>query len=63
MNYKNKDISNVSIPISLGELIDKITILEIKIIHMTGVKLKNVKKELELLKSILKEKSTLVDIN
>ena len=63
MNYKNKDISNISIPISLGELIDKITNQEIKIIHMTGVKLKNVKKELELLESILKEKSTLIDTN
>ena len=33
-------------PISIGELIDKITILEIKEMHMTGEKLENVKREL-----------------
>ena len=45
MTIKSKYLSNISIPISLGELIDKITILEIKIIHMNGKKLINVKKE------------------
>ena len=63
MSSKVKYLSSIHAPISLGELIDKITILEIKQIYMTGIKLKNVKKELELLKSILKEKSTLIDIN
>ena len=42
-------------PISLGELIDKITILEIKKLHMTGQKLKNVDKEFKLLINILKD--------
>jgi len=44
-------------PISIGELIDKITILEIKEIHMSGVKLKNINKELNLLKNILQDKN------
>ena len=63
MNSNNKKLSNISIPISLGELIDKITILEIKIIHMAEIKQKNVKKELELLKFILKDKSIEIDID
>ena len=42
-------------PISIGELIDKITILEIKEKHMTGEKLENVKKELDYLLVISKE--------
>ena len=33
-------------PVSIGELIDKITILEIKCTFMNGEKLFNVKKEL-----------------
>ncbi len=49
--------SNILAPISLGELIDKITILEIKKIHMTGAKLENVDKELRLLNNILQEKN------
>ena len=39
----NKDIT---IPISIGELIDKITILEIKMNHVKGRGLDNIKKEL-----------------
>tara|TARA_Y100001968_G_C19401666_1_gene741353 strand:- start:419 stop:793 length:375 start_codon:yes stop_codon:yes gene_type:complete len=42
-------------PISLGELIDKITILEIKKLYMTSKQLKNVDKELKLLINILKD--------
>ena len=42
-------------PISIGELIDKITILEIKEKNMTGEKLENVKKELDYLLVIAKQ--------
>ena len=42
-------------PISIGELIDKITILEIKEINMTGEKLENVKRELDYLLVITKD--------
>ena len=41
-------------PISIGELIDKITILEIKGKNMIGQKLENVKKELYFLLEITK---------
>ena len=63
MTKKVKDLSSILAPVSLGELIDKITILEIKQIHMTGIKLKNVKKELELLKYILQDQHLEIDIN
>ena len=62
MTLKSKYVSNIRVPISLGELIDKITILEIKKKNMTGIKLKNVVKELELLKQILQEKNLEIDI-
>ena len=55
MTLQNKYLSNIMAPISLGELIDKITILEIKKLHMTGQKLKNVDKEFKLLINILKD--------
>ena len=63
MISKVKYLSSIVVPVSLGELIDKITILELKTIHMTGIKLKNVKKELDLLKSILKDQSIEIDID
>ena len=63
MNLKSKKISNILAPVSLGELIDKITILEIKAIHMTGIKLKNVDKELKLLKNILQDTNLEIDID
>ena len=56
-------LSPILAPVSLGELIDKITILEIKQIHMTGIKQKNVNKELKLLKKILQNKDLEIDIN
>ncbi len=40
-------------PISVGELVDKITILEIKKIKFKEVKLKNILSELKILKKIL----------
>ena len=63
MSSKDKYLSSILAPISLGELIDKITILEIKQIHMTGIKLKNVDKELKLLKKILQDKNLEIDID
>ncbi len=42
-------IQNIQAPISLGELIDKITILQIKTKHLQGNSLENVKKELDAL--------------
>ena len=63
MNSKSNYLSNILAPVSLGELIDKITILEIKKVHMTGEKLKNVEKELELLNHILQDINLKVDIN
>ena len=63
MSPKVKYISSILAPVSLGELIDKITILEIKQIHMTGTKQKNVDKELKLLKNILQDKNLEIDID
>ena len=54
-------MSKINVPISLGELIDKITILEIKARKFKGEKLKNVEKELTSLKSIFKQFSNQVD--
>ncbi len=59
-NYKG--LSNLLAPISIGELIDKITILEIKKEHMDGKQLKNVIKELTSLKLIIQEEKLEVDI-
>ncbi len=63
MTSKDKLLSNILAPLSIGELIDKITILEIKKVHMTGKKLKNVEKELKLLKYILQDKNLKIDVN
>ena len=50
-------MNNLKIPISLGELIDKITILEIKYKKINSLKSKrNVSFELEKLKQVLNEK-------
>ena len=46
-------IQNIFAPISLGELIDKITILKIKTQHLQGAALENVKKELDALETTL----------
>ena len=63
MSSKVKDLSSILVPVSLGELIDKITILEIKQIHMTGIKLKNVDKELKVLKYIIQNNNLELDID
>jgi len=47
----------IQIPVSPGELVDKITILEIKLDELLDVtKLKNVRQELDLLNAVVKEK-------
>ena len=54
---KNLGMNNLKIPISLGELIDKITILKIKYEKINSLKSKrNVCFELEKLKQVLNEK-------
>ena len=63
MSSKIKYLSTILAPISIGELIDKITILEIKQIYMTGTKLKNINKEMKLLKNILQDKNLEIDID
>lgn len=63
MSSKIKYLSTILAPISIGELIDKITILEIKQIYMTGIKLKNINKEMKLLKDILQDKNLEVNID
>ena len=63
MSSKDKNLSSILAPVSLGELIDKITILEIKQLHMTGKQLINVAKELKLLKTMLQDKNLEIDID
>ncbi len=63
MSSKVKYLSSILAPISLGELIDKITILEIKKLHMTSKQIKNVDKELKLLINILKDIDLEININ
>ena len=62
MNNNKMQLSSILIPISIGELIDKITILEIKRLHMKDMKLENVEKEMKILKNILKESNLSLDI-
>ncbi len=51
----------ILVPISTGELIDKITILEIKCLKLLGKQLDNCKKELISLNSIIKENQISTD--
>ena len=63
LNNTNTPLSKIYAPVSLGELLDKITILEIKKAHMSGNKLTNVNKELNALKLILKNNGLVTDKN
>ena len=45
MTTESKTSSKLLAPVSIGELIDKITILEIKSENMTKIKLENVNKK------------------
>ncbi|MHA3961311.1 DUF6165 family protein [Synechococcus sp. LTW-G] len=48
-----KPLAEIQAPISVGELIDKITILQIKTNHLQGKALRNVQKELSALQQTL----------
>ncbi len=61
MTNKDTRLNNIVIPISIGELFDKITILEIKKNRMSGNKLKNVTKELESLRQIIRNKKIKIE--
>ena len=61
MTSKSKNPSELLAPVSIGELIDKITILEIKSEHMNNIKLEHVNKELGLLKHILIDNNIEID--
>tara|TARA_Y100001968_G_C19447402_1_gene766191 strand:+ start:1895 stop:2293 length:399 start_codon:yes stop_codon:yes gene_type:complete len=53
----------INAPISLGELIDKITILEIKKEYLKGNKLINIDRELKSLNLIIKDNKLKIDKN
>tara|TARA_B100000886_G_scaffold321973_1_gene264612 strand:+ start:312 stop:713 length:402 start_codon:yes stop_codon:yes gene_type:complete len=57
-DFLKKKIINV--PISIGELIDKITILEIKKDELKNLKLKNILKELSFLREVLEKNSIFI---
>ena len=57
-NFSKKRIINV--PISIGEIIDKITILEIKKDKLKNLKLKNILKELSFLREVLEKNSIFI---
>ena len=54
-------MTSVSIPVSIGELYDKVSILEIKKQKLDGKSLLNVEKELELLFGILQNLDVRID--
>lgn len=58
---KLKLVGDIFIPVSLGELIDKITILRIKTEHLRSTSLKNVKNELRMLEKILNSLHVSID--
>ena len=57
-DFLKKKIINV--PISVGELIDKITILEIKKDKIKNLKLKNILNELSFLRAVLEKNSIFI---
>ena len=61
MASTEQSIPAILAPISLGELIDKITILQIKEQHLQGPALKNTKKELNALETTLKHLQLNID--
>ena len=50
----------INVPISVGELIDKMSILEIKKDKLKNLKLKNILKELSFLRAVLEKNSILI---
>jgi len=61
MTENTHNTSPILAPVSIGELIDKITILEIKKQNMEGSKLQNVEKELSSLKNTIKRIQLKID--
>ena len=61
MNKNSAESVMILIPISIGELIDKISILKIKEKEMKGDKLINVNRELNVLEAKLIEKNLKID--
>ncbi len=53
MQKKKQENIKISIPVSIGEVIDKITILEIKSEKMSDEKLKNITKEAYAIKNTI----------
>ena len=62
MNQSKKNNTVMLVPVSIGELIDKISILEIKMTHMKDEKLKNVETELKYLRKVVEENLLDIDI-
>lgn len=62
MNSTTKNIPEILCPLSIGELIDKITILQIKQQFMSSEKLKNIKNELKLLEEVLNLNNIKIDV-
>ena len=62
MTQSKENNTVMLIPVSVGELIDKISILEIKMTHMKDEKLKNVETELKYLRKVVEENSLDIDI-
>ena len=62
-SIKPEQIQDILAPISLGELIDKITILQIKTQHLKGTALRNVKKELAALENTRNKLQINIDPN
>ena len=60
---KQESTQNILAPTSLGELIDKITILQIKTQHLQSTALENVKKELKALEATLNTLQLNIDTN
>ena len=49
----NNDSRSISIPVSLGEVVDKLTILEIKSEKMSNEKLENINNEIYAIKNVI----------
>lgn len=54
-------MNDIRIPVSIGELVDKITILEIKLEKLQGKALLNVESELALLREVLVATGLMID--
>ena len=61
MTIKKSLLLNINAPISIGELVDKITILQIKKEYMSGDKFKNVSNELEILELLIEKNCLKID--